>query len=40
MTVDVAWEERYWYPDDGGGAVWLAGYGVVDPASGLSLIHI
>ena len=25
MIVDVAFEERYWYPDDGG-IVWLAGY--------------
>ena len=33
MVVDVAFEERYWYPDDGG-AVWVAGYHVVDPASG------
>jgi hypothetical protein len=28
-VVDVTFEERYWYPDDGG-IVWLAGYGVVD----------
>ena len=33
MIVDVAYDERYWYPDDGG-EVWLAGYQVVDPASG------
>ena len=33
MIVDVAYDERYWYPDDGG-QVWLAGYQVVDPASG------
>jgi hypothetical protein len=33
IVVDVAWEERYWYPDDGG-IVWVAGYHVVDPASG------
>ena len=33
MIVDVAHEERYWYPDDGG-QVWLAGYHVVDPGSG------
>ena len=33
MIVDVAHDERYWYPDDGG-VVWLAGYQVVDPASG------
>jgi len=25
MQVDVRFEERYWYPDDGG-VVWLAGY--------------
>src|SRR3954451_18660749 len=30
--VDVAFEERYWYPEDGG-QVWLAGYHVVDPES-------
>ena len=28
-VVDVAFEERYWYPDDGG-VVWLAGYAIVD----------
>jgi hypothetical protein len=33
LTVQVEWEERYWYPDDGG-VVWVAGYHVVDPASG------
>ncbi len=33
LDVDVAFEERYWYPDDGG-EVWLVGYQVVDPASG------
>ena len=33
VTVEVAFEERYWYPDDGG-AVWLAGYQLVDPESG------
>jgi hypothetical protein len=33
VIVDVAYEERYWYPDDGG-EVWLAGYSVVDSASG------
>jgi len=31
--VDVVYEERYWYPDDGG-VVWIAGYQVVDPESG------
>jgi HIRAN domain len=29
VIVDVVFEERYWYPDDGG-EVWLAGYTVVD----------
>ncbi len=33
VLVDVSFEERYWYPDDGG-VVWLAGYQLVDPASG------
>ncbi|MFL5867109.1 MAG: HIRAN domain-containing protein [Thermoleophilaceae bacterium] len=33
MHVDVRREERYWYPDDGG-AVWLAGYQLLDPDSG------
>jgi hypothetical protein len=32
-VVDVAFEERYWYPDDGG-IVWVAGYQLVDPQSG------
>jgi hypothetical protein len=31
--VDVAFEERYWYPDEGG-QVWLAGYHPVDAESG------
>jgi hypothetical protein len=31
--VEVTFEERYWYPDDGG-VVWLSGYQLVDPASG------
>ena len=31
--VAVAYEERYWYPDDGT-IVWVAGYTVVDPATG------
>jgi hypothetical protein len=31
--VAVAYDERYWYPDDGG-IVWVAGYTLVDPASG------
>jgi HIRAN domain len=33
VVVGVAFEERYWYPDDGG-QVWVAGYHVVDPATG------
>ena len=36
MVVDAGYEERYWYPDDGG-QVWVAGYQLVDPASGLYL---
>jgi hypothetical protein len=31
--VAVSYEERYWYPDDGG-IVWVAGYALVDPGSG------
>ena len=33
MRVDVEYDERYWYPDDGG-EVWIAGYQVVDRESG------
>ena len=33
MVVQAVFEERYWYPDDGG-VVWLAGYHLVDAASG------
>ena len=33
MQVDVEYDERYWYPDDGG-QVWVAGYQLVDAASG------
>jgi HIRAN domain len=33
MIVDAVFEERYWYPDDGG-QVWIAGYTPVDPESG------
>jgi HIRAN domain len=33
VVVEVAHEERYWYPDEGG-VVWLAGYHVTDAASG------
>jgi hypothetical protein len=32
-VVDVVFEERYWYPDDGG-VVWLSGYQVVDADTG------
>ena len=28
-VVDVAFEERYWYPHDGG-VVWVSGYQLVD----------
>jgi hypothetical protein len=31
--VAVEYEERYWYPDDGA-IVWVAGYALVDPATG------
>ncbi len=33
MEVEAGYEERYWYPDDGG-QVWVAGYQLVDPESG------
>lgn len=33
LSVRVSFEERYWYPEDGG-AVWVAGYQLVDPESG------
>ena len=33
MEVEVSFEERYWYPDDGG-IVWVAGYHLVDAGSG------
>jgi hypothetical protein len=33
MEIAVRYEERHWYPDEGG-VVWLAGYSVVDPESG------
>ncbi len=36
VVVDVRFEERYWYPDDGG-IVWVAGFHVVDPATGAYL---
>jgi hypothetical protein len=31
VQVDVVWDERYWYPEEGG-QVWLAGYQLFDPA--------
>jgi hypothetical protein len=31
--VAVEYEERYWYPDDGA-IVWVAGFTIVDPATG------
>jgi hypothetical protein len=33
VLVDAGYEERYWYPDDGG-QVWVAGYQLIDPGSG------
>jgi hypothetical protein len=33
MDVPVTFEERYWYPEDGG-QVWLAGYTPVHPDTG------
>jgi hypothetical protein len=33
LAVDVTFEERYWYPDDGG-IVWIAGYQLVEAESG------
>jgi HIRAN domain-containing protein len=33
VVVEVVYEERYWYPDEGG-QVWLAGYTPVEPGSG------
>jgi len=32
-VVDVSFEERYWYPDDGG-IVWIVGYQLIDRESG------
>jgi len=31
--ADVVYEERYWYPDDGG-VVWITGYQIVAPETG------
>ena len=33
VVVDVEYEERYWYPEEGG-QVWLAGYSLVDAGTG------
>jgi HIRAN domain len=33
VIVDVEYDERYWYPEDGG-QVWLVGFQLVDPDSG------
>jgi hypothetical protein len=33
VVVHAVFEERYWYPDDGG-QIWIAGYTLVDPESG------
>jgi hypothetical protein len=33
VQVDVEYDERYWYPDDGG-VVWIVGYQLVDRESG------
>ena len=33
VIVDVTFEERYWYPDDGS-ILWIAGFQPVDPESG------
>lgn len=33
LSVEVEYEERYWYPDEGG-MVWIAGFQIVDRESG------
>jgi hypothetical protein len=33
MEVKVEYDERYWYPDDGG-VVWIAGYQLIDRETG------
>jgi hypothetical protein len=38
VIVDATYEERYWYPPDGG-IVWLAGYSLVDPRTGRFLAN-
>jgi HIRAN domain len=32
-VVEVSYEERYWYPEDGG-VVWLTGFQLIDAATG------
>jgi hypothetical protein len=36
IEVQAVYEERYWYPDEGG-QVWLAGYSLVDGETGCFL---
>jgi hypothetical protein len=31
VEIEVEYDERYWYPDDGG-VVWIVGYQLVDPS--------
>ena len=38
MIVSARFEERYWYPPDGG-IVWLAGWSLVDPGTGRFLAN-
>lgn len=38
MIVEASFEERYWYPPDGG-IVWLAGYSLVEPGTGRFLAN-
>jgi hypothetical protein len=38
VIVEASYEERYWYPPDGG-IVWLAGYSLVEPGSGRFLAN-
>jgi hypothetical protein len=33
VKIQVEYDERYWYPDEGG-EVWIVGYQVVEPESG------
>jgi HIRAN domain-containing protein len=33
VVLDVSYDERYWYPDDGG-IVWITGYQLVDRETG------